>query len=190
MLQEIVTELHPLRYKDLPFYGLPIKQTLETINMIMPKIPPSAYLWNTLEFLEPSALTQIRDHYQVPVFTVGPLHKIIPTPSSTSFLEEDTSCISWLDKQAPKSVLYVSLGSIANMDEKVSTEMACGLANSNQPFLWVVRPGSIKGFEWIEFLPEGLVSEMKARGLIVKWAPQKEVSHPQNPPAEYHRLGA
>ncbi|KAM0064165.1 putative UDP-glucuronosyl/UDP-glucosyltransferase [Helianthus debilis subsp. tardiflorus] len=175
MLQEIVTELNPLRYKDLPFYGLPIKQTLETINMIMPKTPPSAYLWNTLEFLEPSALTQIRDHYQVPVFTVGPLHKIIPTPSSTSFLEEDTSCISWLDKQAPKSVLYVSLGSIANMDEKVSTEMAWGLANSNQPFLWVVRPGSVKGFEWIEFLPEGLVSEMKARGLIVKWAPQKEV---------------
>ncbi|KAI3814762.1 hypothetical protein L1987_14406 [Smallanthus sonchifolius] len=142
--------------------------------MIVPKTPPSAILWNTLEFLEPSALTQIRDHYQVPIFTVGPLHKIIPTPS-TSFLEEDTSCIPWLDKQAPRSVIYVSLGSIANVDEKVSTEIAWGLANSKQPFLWVVRPGSVRGFEWIEFLPEGLVSEMKVRGLIVKWAPQKEV---------------
>jgi len=175
MLQEIVSELHPLRYKDLPFLGVPWEQALETINITMPKTTPSAFIWNALEFLESSALTQIHDHYKVPVFSVGPLHKIIPTPSGTSFLEEDTSCISWLDKQAPKSVVYVSLGSMANMDEKVSTEMAWGLANSNQPFLWVVRPGSVEGFEWIEFLPEGLATEMKARGLIVKWAPQKEV---------------
>ncbi|KAK9069122.1 hypothetical protein SSX86_013238 [Deinandra increscens subsp. villosa] len=171
---EIVPELHPLRYKDLPFSGISIEQTLETINMIIPKTPPSAILWNTLEFLESSALTIIRDHYKVPVFTIGPLHKIIPTPS-TSFLEEDTSCITWLDKQAPKSVVYVSLGSLAKVDEKISIEMAWGIANSNQPFVWVVRPGSVRGFEWIEFLPEGLVAEMKTRGLIVKWAPQKDV---------------
>ncbi|KAI7735308.1 hypothetical protein M8C21_000521, partial [Ambrosia artemisiifolia] len=175
MLQEIVSELHPLRYKDLPFIGLPIQEMLQLVKMIMPRTPPSAYMWNTLEFLEPSALTQIRDNYQVPIFTVGPLHIISPTPSSTSFLEEDTSCISWLDKQAPKSVVYVSLGSIVKADEKVLTEMAWGLANSKQPFLWVVRLGLVKGFEWIEFLPKGLVSEMKGRGMIVKWAPQKEV---------------
>ncbi|KAK9079485.1 hypothetical protein SSX86_001157 [Deinandra increscens subsp. villosa] len=174
MLQEMVPELHPLRYKDLPFIGFPMNQILQTINMITPKTPPSAFLWNTLEFLEPSALTRIREQYQVPIFTVGPLHKIIPTPS-TSFLDEDTNCITWLDKQAPKSVVYVSLGSLANTDEKTSTEMAWGLANSNQPFIWVVRPGSVRGFEWIEFLPEGLAVEMKVRGLIVKWAPQKEV---------------
>ncbi|KAK1426817.1 hypothetical protein QVD17_15497 [Tagetes erecta] len=174
VLQEIVPELPLLRYKDLPFTGLPIEYTLQIINMIIPKTPPSAILWNTLDFLDPSADTHIRDHYQVPIFTVGPLHKIIPTPS-TSFLEEDTSCITWLDKQAPRSVIYVSLGSLANVDDKVSTEMAWGIANSNQPFLWVVRPGSVKGFKWIEFLPEGLVNEMNGRGLIVKWAPQKEV---------------
>ncbi|KAI3489998.1 hypothetical protein L1887_45913 [Cichorium endivia] len=79
------------------------------------------------------------------------------------------------DKQSPKSVIYVSLGSLATIDAKVSTEMAWGLANSNQHFLWVVRPGSVQGCDWIEFLPEGLLSEMKARGLIVKWAPQKDV---------------
>ncbi|KAJ0611244.1 putative cytokinin 7-beta-glucosyltransferase [Helianthus annuus] len=57
------------------------------------------------------------------------------------------------------------------MDQKLATEMACGLANSNQPFLWVVRPGSVQGYEWVEFLEEGLVAEIKVRGLIVKWAP-------------------
>ncbi|CAH1420173.1 unnamed protein product [Lactuca virosa] len=52
--------------------------------------------------------------------------------------------------------------------------MVWGIANSNQPFIWVVRPGSVHGCEWIEFLSEDLVSEMKVRGMIVKWAPQKD----------------
>ncbi|XP_071719833.1 UDP-glycosyltransferase 76H1-like [Rutidosis leptorrhynchoides] len=174
LLQEIVPELDPFRFKDLPFIKRPIEQTLETLILITPKTPPSAFIWNTIEFLEQSVLTQIRDNYKVPIFAVGPLHKIIPTPS-TSLLEADTSCISWLDKQEPKSVIYVSLGSLLNTDEKVSTEMAWGLANSNQPFIWVIRPGSVNGFKWFEFLPESLVTDMKKRGLIVKWAPQKEI---------------
>ncbi|GJY97457.1 UDP-glycosyltransferase 76H1-like protein [Tanacetum coccineum] len=142
--------------------------------MITPNTPPSAFICNTIEFLEPSALTEIHQQYHVPIFTIGPLHKIIPTPS-TSFLEEDTSCIPWLDKQSPKSVIYVSLGSMATPDRLFLTQMARGLVNSNLPFLWVVRPGSVHGFKWIEFLPEGLVAEIKERGLIVEWAPQKEV---------------
>ena len=124
-MQEIVPELDPFRYKDLPYLSRPIEETLEKITMITPKTP-SAIVWNTLKFLEQSALTHIRSHYQVPIFTIGPIHKIIPTPS-TSFLEEDTSCISWLDKQSPKSVIYVSIGSLADADEKVATEMAWGL---------------------------------------------------------------
>lgn len=174
LLQEIVPELHPFRYKDLPFANLPIQQALQSVTMITPNTPPSAFIYNTIEVLEPSALTEIHQQYQVPIFTIGPLHKIIPTPS-TSFLEEDTSCIPWLNKQSPKSVIYVSLGSIATPDKLFLTQMACGLANSNLPFLWVVRPGSVHGFKWIEFLAEGLVAEMKERGLIVEWAPQKEV---------------
>ncbi|KAJ6287783.1 hypothetical protein OIU77_001188, partial [Salix suchowensis] len=33
--------------------------------------------------------------------------------------------------------------------------MAWGLANSKQPFLWVVRPGSVHGSEQVESLPDG-----------------------------------
>ncbi|MFS7903317.1 putative UDP-glucuronosyl/UDP-glucosyltransferase [Helianthus anomalus] len=174
LLQEVVPELNPFRYKDLPFTRRPIHKTFELLTMLITKTSPSAFIWNTIEYLEQPILTQIRQQYQAPVFTIGPLHKIVAT-RSTSFLEEDTSCISWLDKRASKSVIYVSLGSLAKLDEKVAIEMACGLVNSDQPFLWVVRPGSVRGFEWIEFLPEGLVDEMKGRGLIVKWAPQKSV---------------
>lgn len=135
---------------------------------------PSAIIWNTMEYLEYSALTQLRQHYQVPIFAVGPLSKMVRCPS-TSFLKEDTNCISWLDKQAPRSVIYVSLGSLATMDETELAETAWGLANSNQPFLWVVRPGSVCGSEWIESFPEGFTEEIRGRGLVLKWAPQKQV---------------
>ncbi|KAL4587681.1 hypothetical protein LXL04_000555 [Taraxacum kok-saghyz] len=139
MLQEIIPEFHPFRYKDLPFIGIPIQQSLQMISMMNPKTPPVALIFNTLEFLEQSTLTQVRDLYQIPIFTIGPLHKTSPIPS-TSFLNEDSTCIPWLDKQSPKSVIYVSLGSLATIDAKVATKMAWGLAKSNQPLLWVVRP--------------------------------------------------
>lgn len=53
--------------------------------------------------------------------------------------------------------------------------MAWGLANSQQPFLWVVQPGAVRGSEWIEALPKGFRESVGGRGCIVKWAPQKQV---------------
>ncbi|KAJ0102926.1 hypothetical protein Patl1_06491 [Pistacia atlantica] len=58
-------------------------------------------------------------------------------------------------------------------------EIAWGLANSKQPFLWVVRPGLTNGSEWLEPLPSGFLEMIDGRGHIVKWAPQQEVlAHP------------
>ncbi|CAI9273067.1 unnamed protein product [Lactuca saligna] len=155
----MVPGLHPLGYKDIPFIGLTTQQSMKLTTLFSSKTLPVAFIWNTIEFIEQSALTQIRHRYQVPVFTIDPLHKTSPTPSD-SFLEEDTNCISWIDKQSLKSVIYAKVGSLATMDAKVATEMAWGLAKSNQPFIWVVRSGSVHGCDWIEFLLEDLVSEM------------------------------
>ncbi|CAI9301234.1 unnamed protein product [Lactuca saligna] len=175
VMQEMVPNHHPLRYKDLPFSKSPIEDWQQLFAIISQSIRPSAVIWNTIKVLEREALTQIQKYYQVPVFSVGPLHKITPTDLHTSFLEEDTSCIAWLDKQPPKSVIYISFGSLMTLDKKLLTEMACGIAKSNQRFIWVVRPGSVCDSEWTEFLPEGFIEETRERGLIVKWAPQKEV---------------
>ncbi|KVH94641.1 UDP-glucuronosyl/UDP-glucosyltransferase [Cynara cardunculus var. scolymus] len=171
---ELVPELHPLRYKDLPFNRTSTEVATEMLALSERIRTPSAIIWNTMEYLEYSALTQLRQRYQVPIFAVGPLSKMVRCPS-TSFLKEDTNCISWLDKQAPRSVIYVSLGSLATMDKTELAETAWGLANSNQPFLWVVRPGSVCGSVWIEFFPEGFTEEIRGRGLVLKWAPQKQV---------------
>jgi len=48
-------------------------------------------------------------------------------------------------------------------------EIAWGLANSNQPFLWVVRPGFVQGSETYEpALIEGYLEKVSGRGHIVK----------------------
>ncbi|KAH9661679.1 UDP-glycosyltransferase 76B1 [Citrus sinensis] len=134
----------------------------------------SALILNTVDFIEQEALTKVQELFSASAFTIGPFHKLAPTISS-SLLKEDSHCISWLNKQAPKSVIYVSFGSVASIDEKELLETAWGLANCEQPFLWVVRPGLVRGSNCSELLPINFQDSVGERGCIVEWAPQKEV---------------
>lgn len=135
----------------------------------------SAVIWNTVEMLDQLNLNGLQQkQWKVPFFPIGPFHKQVPA-LPTSLMKEDTSCLSWLDKQAPNSVIYVSLGSFEVIDEKALTEMAWGLAKSEKPFLWVIRPSMVSGSEAMECLPEDFFDMTKERGCIVKWAPQIKV---------------
>ncbi|XP_055808719.1 UDP-glycosyltransferase 76E1-like [Solanum dulcamara] len=181
-LLDPLPELHPLRFKDTPIHvnNNTVPEPILDFSRAMSDIGSSvATIWNTMQDLESSLLFRLQEHYKVPFFPIGPLHKMAPMASSTSLLEEDNSCIEWLDRQAPNSVLYVSLGSLVGIDDKELIETAWGLANSEQPFLWVIRPGSVSGFQCAEALPDGFVEMVSERGRIVKWAPQKQVlAHP------------
>lgn len=177
MLQDPIPKLHPLRFKDLPislttdFTGYS-KLMKKTYNMETPTTA-KAIIWNTMEWLEDSIMAKIENKSTVPIFPIGPLHRIVS--AQTSVLKEDFDCLSWLDEQADNVVIYVAIGSIASYNEKAFGEMAWGLANSQQPFLWVVQPGAIHGSEWIEALPKDFLEAIGGRGYIVKWAPQKQV---------------
>lgn len=169
-------DLHNTRFKDLQV------RVTEKISDVMLRhfarnvnIGSSvAIIWNTTEELDQVSLSKLQQFYDVPDFPIGPFHKMASN-SSTSLKKEDGSCMIWLDKQAPNSVLYVSLGSLATIDEKELEETAWGLANSGQPFLWVVRPSLVDGSEWIERLPKGFRETVGEKGQIVKWAPQTKV---------------
>ena len=176
--EDPVVELPPLKVKDLPrfetrdpevFYNL-------TCSVVDACKASSGVIWNTFEEFESSAISKLRQEFRIPIYPIGPFHKHIPAGStSSSLLTPDTSCISWLDTQKHNSVVYVSFGSMAAITEAEFLEIAWGLANSNQPFLWVVRTGLIRGSEWLGPLPSGFIESLRGRGFIVKWAPQEQV---------------
>eukprot|EP00250_Pteridium_aquilinum_P013798 c21579_g1_i1 orf=126-1613(+) len=108
------------------------------------------------------------------IFTLGPL---LPTAflgghndalgkgTGSSLCNEDTECMQWLDKQAPRSVIYISFGSIAVLEEREVREIALGLAASQQPFLWVLRSAAC----------EPALAAIKKQGKVIRWAPQLRV---------------
>ncbi|KAL1220247.1 UDP-glycosyltransferase 76E11 [Cardamine amara subsp. amara] len=176
---ELVPGLHPLRIKDLPTSKIAsLDKILELYKNTVDKGTASSVIINTSSCLESSSLSWLQQEgLDIPVYPIGPLHMVAST--STSLFEENKSCIEWLNKQKQDSVIFVSLGSLALIDINEAIETALGLDNSNQHFLWVIRPGSIRGSEWIEHLPEEFSKMVSGRGYVVKWAPQKEVlAHP------------
>ncbi|XP_010543755.1 PREDICTED: UDP-glycosyltransferase 76C2 [Tarenaya hassleriana] len=172
-----VPEFPSLRMKDLPWIETKDPRSLDKLLSSLSKAlqSSSGIIFNTIEELEMDSLYQIHKKFPgVPIFCIGPFHRYV-SASSSSLLTQDMTCVSWLDKQLPNSTIYVSLGSIASIDESEFLEIAWGLSNSDQPFLWMVRPGSVRGSEWIELLPKGFVESLEGRGKIVRWAPQLEV---------------
>ncbi|XP_010426114.1 PREDICTED: UDP-glycosyltransferase 76E4-like [Camelina sativa] len=179
MQDKVLEGLHPLRYRDLPTSGFgPLETLLEMCREVVNTRTASAIIINTANCLESSSLSRLQQELEISVYPLDPLHITASLPGP-SLLQEDMSCVGWLNKQKPRSVIYISLGSKAHMETKELLEMAWGLANSNQPFLWVFRPGSILGSNGIESLPEEISKMVSERGYIVKWAPQIEVlGHP------------
>ncbi|KAL1196991.1 UDP-glycosyltransferase 76C4 [Cardamine amara subsp. amara] len=175
--EDLVEEFPPLRKKDLlRILGVETELLDQYLAMMLETTKASSGLiFMSCEELEQDSLRQAREDFKVPIFTIGPSHIHFPA-SSSSLLSPDETSISWLDKQEDKSVIYVSFGSIVTISESDLMEIAWGLRNSNQPFLWVVRVGLVAhGTEPIEAIPEELIERLNEKGKIVKWAPQQEV---------------
>ncbi|KAL2464650.1 UDP-glycosyltransferase 74D1 [Forsythia ovata] len=93
-------------------------------------------------------------------------------------------CLEWLDKQGPKSVIYISFGTTVSMSDEEIKELAVGLEQSKQKFVWVLRDadkgdvfhGEVRRAE----LPQGFEERTREAGMVVRdWAPQPEIlSHP------------
>ncbi|KAJ4805914.1 Glycosyltransferase [Rhynchospora pubera] len=89
------------------------------------------------------------------------------------FWPEDSTCMSWLDQQPPKSVVYVAFGSLTIFSEVQFKELAHGLVLTGRPLLWVVRPDFTTRLskEWVD----DFLEENKEKCKIVDWAPQRQV---------------
>ncbi|KAK3421588.1 hypothetical protein EUGRSUZ_G02216 [Eucalyptus grandis] len=113
---------------------------------------------------------------------VGPLsllvNKLVQEESPLKSIDcnlwtEDTECLRWLDSKEPKSVLYVNFGSIAVLTREELIEFAMGLANSEHPFLWIIRPDLVSGDSAV--LPREFLEETEGRSMYADWCPQEAV---------------
>ncbi|KAJ4883409.1 UDP-glycosyltransferase 76C4 [Raphanus sativus] len=173
---DLVQDFPPLREKDLVRLLEEKREYIEPyLNMMLEATKSSSgIIFMSSEDFNQDALPKAREDFKVPIFAIGTSYSNFPASSSSLFTQDETF-IPWLDKQEDKSVVYVSFGSLATMTGPELIEIACGLRNSGQPFLLVVRVGLVKGTEWIEVIPEELKATFNEKGKIVKWAPQREV---------------
>ncbi|MED6123835.1 hypothetical protein PIB30_053153 [Stylosanthes scabra] len=127
------------------------------------------WLCNSTYDLEPGALS-VSPRF----LPIGPLTESDNNNKSSSFWQEDITCLEWLDQQQPQSVMYVSFGSLAVMESNQFKELALALDLIDKPFVWVVRPGN-NGDKTNAFPNEFHGN----KGKIVSWVPQRKIlNHP------------
>lgn len=179
-----------LRRRDLPDFCRLGDLSHENIQLYKTESQENARAYglilNTFEELDELVLSHMRTVCPN-LYTIGPLHAHLKTKlskettsnpassSSSSLWKEDMSCLTWLDSQPSRSVIYVSFGSIATLTKEQLMEFWHGLVNSGIKFLWVIRPDSIAGKGWENQIPAELLEGTKQRGYIVSWAPQEKV---------------
>ncbi|KAF3536686.1 hypothetical protein F2Q69_00019295 [Brassica cretica] len=124
MQDKLFPGLHPLRYKDLPTSAFgPIESMLRVYSKTVNTGTASAVIINSASCLESSSLARLQQELQVPVYPIGPLHIAASAPSS--LLEEDRSCIEWLNMQKPRSVInagFEGVGFAEKLRLKIGSE--------------------------------------------------------------------
>ncbi|MCL7043885.1 hypothetical protein MKW94_022737 [Papaver nudicaule] len=121
----------------------------------------------------------LKDLYQKPVVPIGflpppPQDSSTRSNSSDSIKNSNSEMFNWLDKQQPKSVVYVSFGSEYKMSIDEIHELAFGLELSELPFLWVLRKP--EGIDESSLLPSGFAGRIGGRGFMCfGWISQVEV---------------
>ncbi|KAL8514014.1 hypothetical protein ACS0TY_013217 [Phlomoides rotata] len=184
---EGIQGLKDIRLRDFPSFIRTTNLDDFMIKFIFSEVKrarrASAIVLNTFEALEQDALDALSSSFP-PTYAIGPLN-LLETQIDDRNLDklksnlwkDDPECLQWLDTKPPNSVVYVNFGSITVMTPDQLTEFAWGLANSNQSFLWIIRPDLVSGEKSI--LPPEFLEATKDRGLLSSWCSQDEVlNHP------------
>jgi hypothetical protein len=187
--------VHPVPASDLPevlLLGPRNEQYKATIGLFEQLPRAKGLLANTFEWLEPRAVKAIQEGSPRPGEPVPRLFCVGPLVGEERGGEGKHECLTWLDAQPARSVVFLCFGSASSVPAEQLREIAVGLERSGHAFLWAVRApvapdaDSTKRFEGrgeaaLEaLLPEGFLDRTRGRGLVVPtWAPQVEVlRHP------------
>ncbi|MFW8395597.1 hypothetical protein, partial [Klebsiella pneumoniae] len=81
-------------------------------------------------------------------------------------------CLAWLDGQADRSVVYVSLGSRTVISLEQFAEFLSGLVAAGYPLLWVLRTDMV-GASQNAAVQVAVAAAGRSKARVVEWAPQK-----------------
>jgi cis-zeatin O-glucosyltransferase len=139
-------------------------------------------LINTCRLIEGEFLDFVKkqpDFIGKQIFAIGPVNPTVMTETSGLLRHH---CMKWLDKQPLHSVLYISFGSNSSISDEQIEQLAIGLENSEQRFIWVLREAdgcdsSAEIGNSHEYkLPSGFMRKIEGKGIIIgDWAPQLEI---------------
>ncbi|KAF8376956.1 hypothetical protein HHK36_030327 [Tetracentron sinense] len=188
--------LTPIRASDMPHPILDRgDQAYHDMLYFASHLPKSkGIIVNTFDSLEPKVLQAIAEGICIPDAPTPPVYYIGPLIANDRTGEGGdgggspglSNCLSWLDAQPSRSVVFLCFGSWGTFSAAQVKEIAIGLEKSGHRFLWVVRnpstDGNIDLFSAAEdpdldaLLPEGFLDRTQGRGLVIKsWAPQVAV---------------
>lgn len=188
MIVDWVPSMKGIRLKDIPSFIRTMEKDDILFYFLMISVEKSCeslapIIFNTFDELEHEVLDDI-SKMGGPIYAIGPLHYQLNQTSQhvddkdanylgSNLWKEDSHCLQWLDTMKPNSVLYVSFGSITTMTKDNLVEFAWGLAKSNRPFLWIVRPDIVTGD--LAVLPPDFLTKTKDRGMLASWCDQEKV---------------
>jgi len=167
---ECIPGLSQMRVSDLPMEGILgdiegslFSRMLSEVGSVLPRA--SAVVLNSYEELNPPLLNDdLKTNFRS-VLNVG-FHTLL---NPSQFGSDVSGCISWLDKQKERSVVYVSFGTVSSPPHNELIALAEALEESGFPFLWSLKD-YIK-----DLLPKAFVEKTRMQGKIVPWTPQSQV---------------
>lgn len=177
--------------KGFDFQTLPRNMQVLILSSCIGFPDCSGLLLNTFHDLEAADIAEFVAKYPKlpPIREIGPLcgWEIFADRNNAELSKDHKPIISWLDQQAARSVLYVSFGSVAFLEDEQVRELEKALRDCGHPFLWSLRPGAQQQALSEETRKEHTapdqkliyVKDAKKPGLISTWCPQRSVlAHP------------
>ncbi|KAL8493261.1 hypothetical protein ACS0TY_024468 [Phlomoides rotata] len=166
-IRPLIPGLEMANFRDLPpevFLDKNPSPIALMINKAMEKLPRcDAVILNSFEEIDPIIAKDLKSKFRH-FLNIGP--SILPSPIA----DDKTGCLSWMEKQTrPKSVVYISFGTVATPPENELMALAEALEACKFPFLWSLKDQA-RGS-----LPDGFLERTTSFGKIVSWAPQLQV---------------
>ncbi|MBA0835842.1 hypothetical protein Goarm_008096 [Gossypium armourianum] len=171
---ELIPGLSPIHVKDLSDEILPrhsnetfFSYTLSKIGCVLPR--STAIVMNFCQELYPTPLFDDLKSMFPALLNVGFLTQELPPSPLPPSDSDTTGCLSWLDKQSSKSVVYISFGTAAAPPGEELKALAEAIEESDIPFIWSLNN------DHKHHLPNGFPQRTNKQGKLVPWAPQAMV---------------